>query len=219
MKTLIKKPFIVALLLCVSLTNWSYAQNPEAILNKVSSTLKGYENISLRFTYNLTNTKENVSQDTEGSLALKGDLYYLEMMGIMRLFDGEKIYTIAPEDEEVTISTYQSNDEKEITPSKMLTFYEEGYTYALDITQKVQGKSIQYIKLTPIDTNAEIKNILLGIDVNANHVYKLIQIDDQGTKYTITIKEFDTQKSLPSSLFSFDEEKYKQLGYYINSLD
>jgi hypothetical protein len=35
---------------------------------------------------------------------LKGNLYYLNFMGVTKIFDGKKTYTIVPEDEEITIS-------------------------------------------------------------------------------------------------------------------
>ena len=41
----------------------------------------------------------------------------------------EKLYTIVPEDEEITISTVNENDDNAITPSKMLTFFNTGYRY------------------------------------------------------------------------------------------
>jgi hypothetical protein len=101
----------------------------------------------------------------------------------------------------------------------MLTFYENGYRSKLDIVQNVQGRKIQYVKLTPISNSAEIKDILLGIDVQTKHIYKLIQTDAKGTKYTLTVQSFKTNEPLSKTLFTFDEAKYTQNGYYINKLD
>lgn len=196
-----------------------YSQSAKSLLNEVSKKVKSYENIQIDFKYNLSNTKEKVNQDTRGDVTLSGNKYVLNMMGTTRLFDGNKIYTIVPEDEEVSISKYNAQDDKEITPSKLLTFYENGYVSKMDIVQNVKGRRIQFVKLTPIDSKAEIKNILLGIDIQTNHIYKLIQTDDQGTKYTLTVNSFKTNQPLSKTLFTFDEAKYKQEGYYINNLD
>ena len=195
------------------------AQSAKSLLNEVSSKVKSYNNISIDFKYNLNNSKEKVNQDTRGDVILQGDKYVLNMMGTTRMFDGKTIYSIIPEDEEVTISAYDAADDKEITPSKMLTFYEKGYTYKMDITQNVKGRKIQYVKLIPIDSKAEIKDLLLGIDVQTKHIYKLIQTDSKGTKYTITVNSFKTNQPLSKTLFTFDEDKYKRDGYYINKLD
>lgn len=196
----------------------SQAQDAKALLREVSEKVKSYDNITIDFKYNLRNTKENVSQDTRGDVTLQGDKYVLNMLGTTRIFDGKNIYTIVPEDEEVTISAYNPKEDKEVTPSKMLTFYEKGYNYKMDIEQNVKGRKIQYVKLIPIDSKAEIKDILLGIDVQTKHIYKLIQTDSNGTSYTLTVNSFKTNQPLSKTLFTFDDAKYKKDGYYINRL-
>lgn len=210
---------IVVIILAVCSISLAHAQSAKSLLNEVSSKVKSYDNIVIDFKWNLNNAKEGVNQDTRGDVSIEGDNYLLNMTGITRMFDGKYIYTINPEDEEVTISGYTSEDEKEITPSKLLTFYEKGYTYKMDITQTVKGRKIQYVKLIPIDSKAEIKDILLGIDMQSKHVYRLIQTDSNGTKYTLTVNSFKTNQPLSKTLFTFDEAKYKQDGYYIDRLD
>jgi len=212
-----KKILVVILALCsISLAQ---AQSAKTLLNEVSTKVKGYQNIVIDFKWNLNNDKEGVNQDTRGNVSIQGENYMLNMLGVTRMFDGAKIYTINPEDEEVTISAYNEDDEKEITPSKLLTFYEKGYTYKMDITQTVKGRKIQYVKLIPIDSKAEIKDILLGIDQQTKHIYRLIQTDANGTKYTLTVNSFKTNQPLSKTLFTFDEAKYQKDGYYISRLD
>jgi len=138
-------------------------------------------------------------------------------LGATRIFDGKTLYSISPDDEEVTISNENPDDENNITPSKMLSFYEDGYTYKMDIVQNIKGRKIQYINLTPIDSNSEISNVLLGIDAQTKHIYNLIEIGKNGTKTTLTVNSFKTNESLSEALFSFDEKKYDD--YYINKLD
>jgi len=195
------------------------AQNTKSLLSEVSNKVKSYENIQIDFKYSLENTRENVKQDTKANITLKGDNYVLNMLGVTRIFDGKTIYTIVPEDEEVTISDYSKEEDKSISVSEMLTFYEKGYNYKMDIQQNIQGRKIQFIKLNPIDSNTEIKNILLGIDMQTKHIYKLIQVDSSGTSYTITVNSFKTNQPISQNLFIFDEEKYTNQGYYINKLE
>ena len=212
-----KKVITLLLMLTYSIT---FAQDNEAktLLKKVSDKVKSYDNIAIDFKYVLQNIAENVNQETRGDVVIQGDKYKLNILGVTRIFDGKTLYSISPEDEEVTISSDNSEDENSITPSKMLSFYEDGYTYKMDIVQNVKGRKIQYVKLMPIDSHAEIKNILLGIDVQTKHIYKLIQTDNQGTKYTLTVNSFKTNLPVSKTLFTFDEAKYKKDGYYINNL-
>jgi outer membrane lipoprotein-sorting protein len=139
------------------------------------------------------------------------------VLGVTRIFDGKTLYTISPEDEEVTISSENTEDENTVSPSKMLSFYKDGYTYTMDIVQDVKGRKIQYVKLNPIDTNSEIKQVLLGIDAKTKHIYNLIEIGKNGTKTTLTVNSLKTNEPISKSLFKFDKNKYK--NYYINKLD
>ncbi|WP_081210226.1 LolA family protein [Salegentibacter sediminis] len=211
-----KLVFIIAALVSINLSAQN-SQKAEKLLNEVSSKVKAYDNMVIDFKYSLENTAENVNQETRGDVSIKGEKYLLNLMGTTQMFDGEKIYTIIPEDEEINISTYVEENENNITPSKMFSFYEEGYNYEWDIAKNVKGRQIQYIKLTPKDSNAEVKNILLGIDSQTKHIYNLIQTQDNDTKITITVKSFKTNQPLSQNLFTFDEARYD--SYYINRLD
>ncbi len=210
------KLFAVSILMIVGSFS-AFAQDAKTMLNEVSSKVKSYNNITIDFKYNLHNSKEGVNQDARGDVILSGNKYLLNMMGSTTLFDGKKMYTIVPEDEEITISTQNPGDDDAITPSKMLTFFNEGYTYKWDIEQNVSGRKIQYVKLVPMDSNSELKSALLGIDAQTKHIYRLIMTQNNGSKITITVNTFKTDQPLPGNLFTFDASKYSD--YYINELD
>jgi len=193
------------------------SKKAENLLNEVSSKVKTYDNMVIDFKYSLQNNAANVNQETRGDVSIMGEKYVLNLMGTTQMFDGKKVYTIIPEDEEINISTYVEEEENNITPSKMFSFYEEGYNYEMDVAKNVNGRNIQYVKLTPKDSDAEVKNILLGIDSQTKHIYNLIQTQDNNTKITITVKSFKTDQELAQNLFTFEEDRYED--FYINRLD
>ncbi len=193
------------------------AQTAKELLDEVSKKVKSYDNIVIGFKYTLNNPAENVSQETRGDVTLKGNKYLLNLMGTKQMYDGKKLHVIIPEDEEINISSQDEEDDNSITPSKMLTFYEEGYSYKMDIVQDVKGRKIQYVKLTPIDSKSDLKEILLGIDKQTKHIYKMIEKQNNGTNITITVNSFKTNQPLSETLFVFEESKYE--NYYINRLD
>ncbi|MEM8848013.1 MAG: outer membrane lipoprotein carrier protein LolA [Bacteroidota bacterium] len=186
----------------------------KALLDEVYNKVTHYDNIFVDFKYSLENTEANTKSETRGNATLMGDKYLVDLFGSKQLYDGKKVYTVVPDNEEVTIED-RSEDENTITPSKMLTFYREGHTYQWDILQDVQGRKIQYVKLIPIDTDSQITSILLGIDAETKHIYKLIETGSNGTKTTITVNSFKTNQALSNTLFTFDEKKYEDEGYYI----
>lgn len=198
----------------------TFAQNDteaKTLLEDVSTKVKQYNNIIIDFKYELENTAENIKQTTKGDVTIAGENYVLNVLGITRIYDGKTLYTISPEDEEVTISSDNTEEEGTITPSKMLSFYEEGFTYKMDIVQSIQGRKIQYVKLTPMDTNSEVEQVLLGIDATTKHIYNLIEIGKNGTRTTLTVNSFQTNQPLSDTLFTFDESKYPD--YFINKID
>jgi len=210
---------IVALFVLSLLSFVSYSQDKKAkaLLDEVTAKIKSYNNIAIDFKYALNNSKENINQDSKGNVMLQGNKYVLNFMGVTKIYDGKKTYTIVPEDEEVSVSNADDNDSKSITPSKMLTFYNSGYKYAMDIVQDVKGRKIQYVKLTPTNNKDQRKEVLLGIDVQTKHIYNLIEIGKNGTKTTLTVNSFKTNQTLPKNQFTFVGSKYPK--YYINKID
>nr|WP_298790085.1 outer membrane lipoprotein carrier protein LolA [uncultured Allomuricauda sp.] len=194
--------------------NGQNSSKAKTLLDEVYSKATSYDNIYIDFQSTLENTEANIKQDTNGHVTLSGDKYLLDYLGAQQLNDGKKVYTIVPENEEVTIEDV-TEDDNTVTPSKMLTFYRTGHNYKWDILQNVGGRKIQYVKLTPIDSNAEIKSILLGVDTQTKHIYKLIQTGENGTKTTLTVNSFKTNQPLSSTLFTFNAKKYEDKGYYI----
>ncbi len=206
--------FIALAFLSINMVNAQNSEKAKALLDDVYNKVQGYDNIFVDFKYVLNNQEAGINDETRGDVTMQGDKYVANFFGAQQLYDGSKVYTIVPENEEVTIED-KSDDEDTITPSKMLTFYRQGHTYKWDILQNIQGRKIQFIKLIPIDTNTEINSILLGIDAETKHIYKVIETGRNETMTTITVNSFKTNQPLSKTLFTFDEDKYKDEGYYI----
>ncbi|WP_395075549.1 outer membrane lipoprotein carrier protein LolA [Flavobacterium sp.] len=209
---------IIVLLVMITLN--SYAQDAtkaKALLDKVSATAKSYKNIQIDFSYKLENTKEKVNQNSKGNVTLSGSQYLLNFMGVTKLSDGKKIYTISTEDEEISIANIGGSDDDADTPAKMLTFFNKGFKYAWDISQNVSGKKIQYVKLIPISSKDDRKQILVGVDTKTNQIYNTITQSKNGTKVTLSVNTFKTNQALPKNQFTFAASKYP--NYYINKLD
>ena len=207
------KKIVALIVVCfISITN-SQAQNADkakALLNEVTTKVKSYKNIAIDFDVNIN------GQNSKGNITLSGDKYILNYMGITRLFDGSKVYTINPEDEEVTIQNPKKTGDESLTPSKLLTFFNSGYSFSWDISQNINGRTIQYIKLKPTG-KSDVKEILLGIDSKTKHIYNKIDVYKNGSKSTLTVKSFKTNQTLSKNHFTFTESKYPK--YYINKID
>ena len=210
---------VIIFLFLFVVTAYSQNQEPEAklLLQKVNSKINTYDNIQILFKYSLENEEENLSQETNGKVSLKKDKFVLEIFGIKQIFDGNKLHNISLEDEEVTISRFENNDKNTISPNNLFSFFNNGFNYKLDIQQKKHSSIIQYIKLTPIDSESEIKYILLGIEKKTKHIYNLIEIGKNKTKSTLTVTSFDYNLPINDSAFTFKSSEYP--NFYINKID
>ena len=209
------KNYWCMLLLFCSAVQAQTSMEAKQLLDRVAEKMKTYDNLSFDFTYTLVNQKENIRQETKGVITVAGENYRLEIPEVIQIFDGQQRYTIVPENEEVTISGADSEDEMVINPTELLFFYQEGYDYHMDIQQNVSGRQIQYVKLIPANQEEQMTHLLLGIDRSNLSIYRLIEIGTNGTQTTLTVKNFSTNQTLASNLFTFDAADYPD--YYINN--
>jgi len=212
---------IKLLFTCLFLPGFIFAQDQETraneLLEKVSETLAAYANISIEFTYELVNRKEYIQQKERGSLVVQGDAYVLNLMGVKQICDGTNVHTINKENEEVIVEPVGVGMGESLNPSSLFTFYKEGYLFSWDIKQPILGgRTIQYVKLTPMDTYAQAAYLLLGIDTQTYHIYKLIEVGGNNTETTLTVRSFTPNVSLADDTFTFDEKDYP--NYFIDRL-
>jgi len=185
------------------------------LLDEVSLTIAAYKTMIFDFSYVLENRQENIKQETSGSITVKDEKYKLRYLGVEQLYDGEKTFTVIPENEEITITTAEESDDFGINPTKLLNFYKEGYDYQWDIKQTIFGRPIQFVRLLPSNENNEVKYLLLGIDMIKKNIYRLIEIDMNGTRTTLTISNQEINTPLEKDHFTFDVSNYPD--YYINN--
>lgn len=185
------------------------------LLDEVSAKVSSLSNIYIEFKYSFNNPKQEIKRETRGNVTLEKDKYVLNYMDITKIFDGKLVYSIVPENEEVTIEPLENRDDDSITPTELLTFYKKGFKYKWDIVQRVGGKKIQYIELKPTNADSKTKQILLGIDIKNKMIHNIIETGKDEARTTITVTGLKFNNKLSANTFSFDEDKYRKMGYYI----
>jgi hypothetical protein len=180
-----------------------------------------YENMRIRFSQSLSNEDAGINEGDElplkGEIYLQDEKYRLDYLGNQFIFDGKKLFVINRDEKEISISDSDlSGDDGFIYPSKLLTFYKEGYTLKMGNKLKIDNKNIQFVTLNPIDSAAEIIKVELGIDLETMHIYKLLQTGTNKAKTTFTITEFESNQKLPKKFFYLDREKYLGQNYTID---
>lgn len=206
------------------ITTLAYSQDEKAakdLLDEVSTKMGAYKNMTIAFSQSLINEEAGILEGDEppirGVISIQGEKYNLSYLGNVFIFDGNKLYIINNEDKEVSINDGDLDENSGfIYPSKLLTFYKEGYNFEMGKLENLNGRKIQYIILNPINSDSEITKVQLAVDHKTKHIYKLIQIGDNGAETTFTITSFKSNQPLADTFFSFNEEKYKSQNYIID---
>ena len=106
------------------------AQNKDAkavkLLDEVSAKTKAYKTIKADFTYTMTNKQAKINESKTGVLLVSGDKYRLTAAGQIVICDGKTVWTYIKESNEVQVNDVE-NKEESLTPSKLLTSYNENY--------------------------------------------------------------------------------------------
>jgi len=209
-----KLSLIIAL---ISFTTIIFAQNKGVeLLDKVSAKTNAYSDIDIDFNYYMDNNAEDIHQSKKGNAYIQKGKFQINLDGLIIIFDGKRRYTIL--EDEVTISS--EDDESGISnPTQILDLYKDGYVIKWDIEQKVPGKTIQYVRLIPIDSESEYQYILIGSDIATNDLYNVIYTDKQGSQFKLQINSLKGNSSLPNTLFMFDKTKYPEPEYLYTDLD
>jgi outer membrane lipoprotein-sorting protein len=210
------KNYLLFIFVGIATHLWSQTSvKAQKLLERASKQMESYDNIEFEFSYVLNNRMEQINQESSGKVTVASEKYKLNFLDAIQLFDGKALYTIVPENEEITVTHAEEEEDIGINPKELFQFYKEGYEYHWDISQKIKGKNIQFVKLIPTQNDVDIQSILVGIDTQRRHVYKLIEVGENGTVTTLTINNISVDNSLPDNFFVFNEAYYP--NYYINN--
>ena len=182
----------------------------KALLDEVSATTSGYENIDLDFSFSLVNTSASIPPATmEGSILIQGESYHLELEGNEQISDGERIWRVLPDDEVVETMGVDDMEEEGLTPSRLLTMYESGFKYKLGDKKAFRDGEVQLVYLFPENPEAvPYSSVELAVDTEKNQIMYLMENGEDGTVTTYEILTFETDVEVPAGSFTFDSNKY-----------
>lgn len=214
MKYLLISLSIFIILTGTAVNSHSQSRDKQAsqILDEVTANAKSHNSISIDFSYQMENPDANINEVTTGTALMSGDSYRLEVAGQTIISDGETIWTVITDAEEVQVNNASDGDEA-FTPTNMLTSYSEEYKSKLipGITT-LQGKDVYALELTPNEKKSFDK-VNIYVDKDKMELF-LIEIFDQNqSKYTYKITRYETGVKLDDNVFVFSEEEFP--GFYL----
>lgn len=185
----------------------------KTILDAVATNYKSKDNVYFKFVYG-TGTGKKVTKTEPGIFYSAKDLYKLKIMGTEQIFDGNKIYNISAEDQEITVAK-PTGSEQMFSPLTYIEQYKKGYNVKYVGKLNVNGVNSDYIKLTPIKNNG-IKEVNLFVNASKKQIVKIEQFSNDNAVSVIAINDYKENQKLSSTMFTFDKDQYK--NYFVTEL-
>jgi outer membrane lipoprotein carrier protein len=189
---------------------FSQVSDPAAkkILDQASAKIKSYKSIQAVFTLQLQDA-QGASQGTKkGNVNMKGSKYFVLITGQEIYCDGKTIWTYDKSANEVTITKVDPNSNT-LSPQKLISnFYDKDFLYKMNGEQKMGGKTVVEIEMTPIDKTQNFHKIYLYVDTKSHLVTSGKMLDKSGNKYIYTINSLNGTANLSDGSFVFDKAKH-----------
>ena len=197
--------FALALLSTIS----TFAQsNKEAeklvkdVINKIAS----YDNFSAKLSYTMVNVEMDINEKKTGTILVSGDKYKVEMEGQLIFSDGVTLWTYLKDSEEVMVSNVADNEDG-ISPTSILTKYDEDYKSSFDNDKKYKNSDVKKIDLkTSKDRGFQKLSLVINqkkLSLDSFSVY-----DMNGNVFTYHIINLKPNITLEENEFVFSAEKY-----------
>jgi outer membrane lipoprotein-sorting protein len=154
------------------------------------------------YTFKITSENENDLFPISGEIYIKKEKYFIDTEEIDQIFDGDKLYTIIHENDEIIV-TSDLNTFFNFTPKQIFNFFKDDF--------EIEIKNSQGVSYNLIARNLIQEDLVYEIIIDSNLLsIKKIEIKNRDN---LTLSSFLTLSykfnlSLPSSLFKFDKNKY-----------
>lgn len=201
-----KKIVLLIAILSCGVVFGQNSKKADELLEEIVKKTASYENLKAELVYTMVNKEMDINEKKEGLIYVAGDSYRIEMEGQIIIADGSTIWTYLVDSEEVMVSDVEDSDES-ISPTKILTTYNEDYKAKFDSDSKYKNADLKLINLRPNDGKQFEKMSILvnqkNLSLESFSVY-----DKNGNVFTYNIINLTPNLDLPESTFKFIPEDY-----------
>jgi len=198
---------LLAALIITGQNSFSQAKKTsEEILKQVSETTKSFTSIRVNFTYNMDNPGAKVHESESGILLVKGDKYRLDISGQLVISDAKTSWTYISDANEVQINSVEE-DANALTPTKLLTSYNEDYKSKLVNEISKDGRTLYVIELKP-NTDKNYTNVEMQIDKELYRIVRIAIQDKSGNTFSYIVNKFETNIPVKDTDFTFNDKEH-----------
>lgn len=205
------KTLLIGLVALVGFGFNSYSQTDakaKAILDKVSAVTKTYKTIKLSYSLSIV-SPEGAPITQKGEAYLKGDKYLVTTNDQEIISNGTKVWTYLKADNECYERVAGDDEDEILQPSKLITIWEDGFTFKYSKETTYKGKNVHEIYLYPKDKkNSKYHTIVLLVDGTKNQVVSVHIKGKDGSHTKYNLGSFETNVEIPDSKFEFVKAKH-----------
>lgn len=213
---MITRLLFIASFCLVSYFSAAQSETPLAYVQRVKKQTLTYTDQKIGFTSVLDAPGRNgqrVQRKTSGEVWVKGESAKLVLQGQTFFFKSGVVTTISPEDEEITVRKL-NGDANQYTPAVLLGKYEKSSSFAWAGTESVAGRTIKYVSMLP-KNDPDVAKVTLGVDTKTLKLYSFTEEAKNGTKSTVTMLSYETNKGLTANDVEFKRSNYPANYEYI----
>lgn len=189
-------------------------QDPAAseILDRVAAKMKKYSSIQADFSLIIADHKEDNKNTSNGSIIISGDRYKIISAGTTVYFNGTTMWTYVQEDNEVTITEPDSQDDSFLgNPANLLTWYNRDFKYQYRGETTIENTVMHEIDLFPRNLDQPYSRIKLFIDKEKENLSIISSIGKDGVDYSVFLKNLITDKIFADDAFTLDPSRLKKV--------
>ncbi len=206
MTRIMKKAIILCSFLLLVIFSFSQNKKADTIIEEITKKTQSYKSVEFEFTFTYEDPGSNENITEKGKLIISGDKYILEIEGQKVICDGKTMWTYIEDAWEVQINSIEEDDES-ITPSKLLTTYNENYKARMVKEYDEDDVNYQQIELKPEEGKKWVK---LDVIINADksEISQIIIHDRNGGKIIYKIDKLTPDIEISDADFTFKPEDY-----------
>ena len=203
---------IITVLIAVLITGVSFGQDEKAktILDAISVKTKAYKTMAIDFTVVVSGGDLDEPLTQTGKIWIKDEKYLLVLTDQEVYCDGTTITTYLKEDNECYTRLVADVEPGEIvSPSQLLTIWEEGYKYKYIQETTYADRPAHEIHLFPKDpAKSKFHTIILKVDKADNEIVFIMVKGKDGINMKYKLSKFDKNVEISDSKFVFESAKH-----------
>jgi outer membrane lipoprotein-sorting protein len=206
----------VLMLMLFVFTTFAQDEKAKAVLDKLSAKTNGFKTITISFKLTLSGPQLTEPVTEYGKAYMSGEKYKVELNDQDIYCDGVTLTTHLKKDKECYTSAVEdAKTDGVVSPSEMLTIWEDGYKYQYIDELMVDGRAVHHINLYPKDpAKSKFTAIILKIDKDKNEIISVLVKGKDGNNMKYVLTKFEKDIAIPASTFVFDRAKNPDVTCY-----